>query len=390
MGLSATAQSYRDLLLIRLVLGAVVAAAVPIVASLVGDYFQPHLRGRIYGYILAGELIGTGCGYVLSGELVLLSWRAGFLGLALPALLVAWLVHRLPEPARGGADRLMPGQKHLPRHPSGDDRAGGHEDIVVLALGSPIRALIRTAGIQPRTQLVHEEDPRRKSLGWAARYVLHIPTNLVLIIASALGYYYFAGMRTFGVELAHSWYGLGHSAAIGLVVLFGLSGLAGALAGGRLADHLLSRRYLPARVLVATLAYLATAVLLVPALLTSLPLAAVPPLMAAGFSLGAVNPPLDAARLDIMHPYLWGRAESVRTSLRLVGEAVGPLMFGYTADHVFGGGAAGLQRTFLLMLVPLFISGWIGFIAFRTYPRDVATADAYTRRTRAIERREQK
>jgi hypothetical protein len=33
------------------------------------------------------------------------------------------------------------------------------------------------------------------------------------------------------------------------------------------------------------------------------------------------------------------------------------------------------------MVVPLFISGGIGFIAFRTYPRDVATADAYTRRT---------
>jgi MFS family permease len=178
--------------------------------------------------------------------------------------------------------------------------------------------------------------------------------------------------------------------AIGLVVLFGLSGLAGALAGGRLADRLLARRYLPARVLVATFAYLAGAVALVPALLTPLPLLAVPPLMAAGFSLGAVNPPLDAARLDIMHPYLWGRAESVRACLRLVGEAAGPLMFGYAADQVFGGGVVGLQRTFLLMLVPLFISGWIGFIAFRTYPRDVATADAYSLRTREIERREKK
>jgi hypothetical protein len=33
------------------------------------------------------------------------------------------------------------------------------------------------------------------------------------------------------------------------------------------------------------------------------------------------------------------------------------------------------------MLVPLFVSGGIAFLAFGTYPRDVATADAYARRT---------
>jgi len=51
------------------------------------------------------------------------------------------------------------------------------------------------------------------------------------------------------------------------------------------------------------------------------------------------------------------------------------------AEHVFGGGPVGLQRTFLVMLVPLFVSGGIAFLAFRTYPRDVATAYAYTQRT---------
>ena len=111
--------------------------------------------------------------------------------------------------------------------------------------------------------------------------------------------------------------------------------------------------------------------------------------MIAGSCLGAVNPPLDAARLDIMHPYLWGRAESVRTTLRLAGEAVAPVLFGYLAAHVLGGGAVGLQRTFLLMLIPLFVSGGIGFIAFRTYPRAVATVDAYTLHTLEEEEKKQ-
>ena len=138
----------------------------------------------------------------------------------------------------------------------------------------------------------------------------------------------------------------------------------------------------------ATVAYLATGIFLVPAFLTPLLIVAVPALMLSGFSLGAVNPPLDATRLDIMHPYLWGRAESVRTSLRLIGEAAGPLSFGYAAQHVFGDGALALQRTFLLMLIPLFVGGGISLIAFRTYPRDVATAEAYTERTLEREKHE--
>jgi predicted MFS family arabinose efflux permease len=380
MALGASATSYSYLLATRLGLGVVIAATVPAIASLTGDYFQPQLRGRMYGYMLAGEMIGTAFGYLVPGELALLSWRIGFLTSAGLALGVAWLVHRLPEPARGGADRLAPGQERVGLRdrtgPPKDQDHGGVPDASGL-----IRDLVRAADLQPRAGLVCEENPGRQSLWWAAWYVLHIPTNFVLIIASALGYYFFAGMRTFGVAFAHGWFGLRHSAAIGLVLLFGAGGLVGALAGGRLGDYLLARRHLSARIIVAICAYVTAALLLVPALLTHQLIVAAPALLLAGFGLGAVNPPLDAARLDIMHPYLWGRAESVRASLRLIGEAVGPLLFGYLAQHVLGGGAVGLQRTFLIMLIPLFISAGIGLIAVRTYPRDVATADAYTQRT---------
>src|SRR5207253_8681918 len=63
--------------------------------------------------------------------------------------------------------------------------------------------------------------------------------------------------------------------------------------------------------------------------------------------------PLDAARLDIMPALLWGRAESVRTLLRSLAQALAPLIFGAVSDHVFGGGRSGLQWTFVVMLVPL-------------------------------------
>ena len=51
---SATSTSFSELLLARLCLGAVTAAAGPIVASLTGDWFPAAERGRIYGYILPG------------------------------------------------------------------------------------------------------------------------------------------------------------------------------------------------------------------------------------------------------------------------------------------------------------------------------------------------
>src|SRR5207247_9659308 len=59
---------FRSLLVTRMLLGGVTAAAGPLVASLVGDYFAPAERGRIYGYILAGELAGAGFGFAVTGD----------------------------------------------------------------------------------------------------------------------------------------------------------------------------------------------------------------------------------------------------------------------------------------------------------------------------------
>jgi hypothetical protein len=123
---------------------------------------------------------------------------------------------------------------------------------------------------------------------------------------------------------------------------------------------------------------------LAPAIATTSVAVALPLLMIGAFLLGAPNPALDAARLDIMHPRLWGRAEGVRTALRSVGEAAAPLLFGYVSQYVFGDGtsaaqAAGLQYTFLLFLAALLASGVLALAGLRTYPRDVATATASAR-----------
>jgi predicted MFS family arabinose efflux permease len=57
-GFSGMAQSYTWMLIARVALGAVSATAGPTVASLVGDFFPPAERGRMYGLIIGGELAG--------------------------------------------------------------------------------------------------------------------------------------------------------------------------------------------------------------------------------------------------------------------------------------------------------------------------------------------
>ena len=71
---------------------------------------------------------------------------------------------------------------------------------------------------------------------------------------------------------------------------------------------------------------------------------------------------------------LWGRAESIRTLLRSFAQALAPLLFGAVANDVFGGGRAGLQWTFAVMLVPLAASAGLLYYARRTYQIDVASA----------------
>jgi hypothetical protein len=117
-------------------------------------------------------------------------------------------------------------------------------------------------------------------------------------------------------------------------------------------------------------------VLFVPALTTRSAVTAVPYLTLAALMLSAQNPPIDAARLDIVPALLWGRAEAIRTVLRSLAQSLAPLLFGLTSDHLFGGGRRGLQWTFAVMLVTMAASGVILLRARHTYPGDVATAAA--------------
>jgi predicted MFS family arabinose efflux permease len=373
MVLSAVAQGYVWLLLSRVGLGAVTAAAGPAVASLTGDYFPAAERARIYGYILTGELLGAGFGFVVSGTVAgVISWRGAFAVLAIPAALLAVSIWRLlPEPERGGQSPL-----------ESDDDSG--EEVA--------RASIDRKDVSPIESHVLRNNPDRMSLRRAVVYVLRIRTNRWLIVASAIGYFFFAGMRTFALLFVRRHFGLDQAGATAILFVAGLGSLAGVLTAGRLADRRIRRGRLDARVQLGAISYIAASVLLVPSLLVSSLAIAVPLLMLSAAALSAPNPPLDAARLDVMPSRLWGRAEGVRTLVRQSCQTAAPLLFGLVADALGGGtqsigagervaraSAHGLQYAFLIMLVPLLLSGVALLAARRSYPADVATAIASER-----------
>jgi MFS family permease len=397
--LSAFAGSYSSLLLSRLLLGAVTATAGPAIASLTGDYFPARERGRVYAYILGGEIAGTAVGFIVSGSVAAITWRAAFLLLAIPGFFLARELYRtVPEPHRGGHSWLEPGVMDLkqavaagPPQPQSPETEG--EQLPPDEADDLAREAVRRLGVEPDPELVLTRDPRSMGIVDAVRYILSIPTNILMIISSSLGYFYFAGLSTFALLFVRGHYHASQPEAELVLALLVAGALAGTLISGRITDQLLRRGVIEVRVWIPALCYLGAAALLIPGILGSHLTPAVWFDVAGASLLSAANPPLDAARLDIMPAGLWGRAESTRTVLRSLAQALAPLVFGGLADLIAGiapeqapigthpgvispGAARGLEISFLLLLGTLGAAGVFLLRARHTYPRDVATAAA--------------
>lgn len=403
---SAFSGSYSGLLLTRLALGAVAATAGPAIASLTGDYFPARERGRVYAYILGGEVAGTAVGFIISGSVAsLIDWRATFILLAIPGFFLARELWRtVPEPLRGGQSRLEPGVIDLEqavdaarRRAQSRGEAGRDEPEEIHEDRLALEAAERQ-GARPKPHLVLTEDPQHMGLWRAIKYILSIPSNLLMIIGSSLGYFFFSGLQTFALLFVKYHYKVGQATSELVLALLVVGALIGTLASGRLTDAMLRRGNLAARVVVPALCYVGAALLLIPGFVSTTLTPALWFDVAGAALISAANPPLQAARLDIVPAGLWGRAESVRTFIRSIAQALAPIVFGGLADLVAGfvpkqtpigtkavfapdypvhsGTGLGLEVTFLVMLVSLVAAGIVLYRARVEYPADVATAAA--------------
>jgi MFS family permease len=416
---SALSPDYTFLLVVRVALGALTAVTGPTLASLTGDLFPARERAEIYGYILTGELVGAGLGLLIAGLVSsAFTWRPAFALLAVPSFYLAWEFHRrLPEPARGGQSRLERGATEIVAAEDLEEevvveevvtRAGaeGERLDAVAEVGvrvehrdeSPVARATRRLNIDPHEGIVLDRDPL--DLGWwdAFRYIVEVRSNFALIVGSALGYFFFGGVETFALIYLEGHYGIGQGPATLIALAVGGAAIVGAIVGGRTTDLWLKRGRLDARFLVPAVAFVGVIVVFAPAVATMSLVVAIPLFMVAGFFIGAPNPGLDAARLDVMPSRMWGRGEAVRSFLRSVLQAFAPLVFGVLSS-VFGGRAVGLgvtghpthvknaaahavglEQTFLIMLAALAAAAAVVWRGRRPYPIDVAAAIETERR----------
>jgi MFS family permease len=397
--ISACSVSYGMLLATRVALGVLVAAAGPLVVSLAGDLFPANERGRLFGLVLSGELIGGGLGIVAAGTLSgIAGWRPALAILAVPAFVLVWELRRhFPEPARGGRSILVAGATTIPAAAEAPPDVPGETCTVALTSGgdtepSMVFEQATAKGVTPPPRHDRSGSPPQ-GLWSAVRYVLGVRTNVVMIVASGFGYFFLQGLETFAELFFRDRYGVGQSLASVLFVFIALSSIVGVLAGGRIADSLIRRGYSSARLVVAAVAFVATPVFFAPGVLTTALAVSLPLFIVAGAAIGAVNPPLDSARFDIMPSYLWGRAEGVRTTLRTLLQGAAPLAFGVVSGAFgasrpgFGAGIAtsgsavsvasghGLALAFLVLSTPLVLAGAVLLADRHRYLRDVVAAN---------------
>ena len=384
-GASGAATSFSFLLVTRAVVGAVTAVAWPCVASLTGDFFPARDRAAIYGLIIGGELVGMGGGFFVSGEAsTLLNWRWSFYVMAIPAVAMVWVIWRfLPEPERGGQRWISEGEEDPNAASTEASQRPTHhrqerEKPPSKSKSASPQESVRRAHVRPREDLVLREDPTRWSLWRVMRYLLRLPTYGLLIAASALAYYFLSGARAFAMIYITQHYHITRSVVSSLVIVVGIGAIGGTIAGGRLSERLLRKGKADARIVVAAVALALSVPILGFAIWTSSAFLGIALLTIGAGVLSAAIAPIDAARLDIVHPRMWGRGEAGRMALRSTFEGGAPLLFGAMSEWL-GGGQSGLMWTFLIMLIPMLMASLLGVWARQTYLRDVATAAASSR-----------
>jgi MFS transporter, Spinster family, sphingosine-1-phosphate transporter len=285
---SGLAPTYALLLVARAAIGIGEASYAVVTPSLLSDCYPPERRSRVLGVFYAAIPVGSALGYILGGLVgEAFGWRAAFLVAGAPGALLAFLLIRLPEPARGALDRP------------------GAGEVTPLGLRASLRALAarRSYVVNTAAQVVYTF-----AMGGLATWM---PTYFV---------------RERGIPLGTA------SSTFGLVLV--VAGFAGTLAGGRLSD-VLTRRWPSAHFTLSGASLAASIVFTLPAVLAPSPAVFWPAMFATLFLLFMNIGPLNAAMANVLPADLRARGFAVTTMvMHLLGDAASPWLIGVASDRI--------------------------------------------------------
>lgn len=361
MLLNGLAPGYGFLFATRLGVGTVEANG-PAAVSLLADYYPVRERAKRIGLYQSGGLVGATLGLIGGGIAVSLGgWRWAFWMWVPAGILVTLALLRLPEPKRGDQD------------------ADFHDDLA-LDMGAAIETVDAT---KVSDRLALPAPTREGTLEYERATVREIWRELVRIrsmwfalLAITISSLMLNGLQFWAVPYFKRVHHLSAAAAGGFTSVFGLGAAVGVVGGGFLADNLLRRGILNARVYVVAFASMAATAALLPAFLST-NLAVTGVLMTVGgLFLTLPIAPGEAMMNDVVVAQLRGRAATARSVVRSIG-AAGPIMVG-ALTSAFG------IRVALASVCPIYaVGGLVMLLAARTYPVDLAYVGAETRRLRA-------
>jgi MFS family permease len=352
----------------RVVLGAADNLDIPSQSSLLGDYYPPEARPKVFGVQRMVYFVGIGVGALLGGAIgQLAGWRWAFFSMIVPGLLVAWWCYRLREPVRGEADRLAAERARdarLAAERARDLDARAEDDDTAPAITGA------TEAAEPTTSAA---TPKPLEGGWRAlldqirelarsRTLRFLFAALVVLFLGLNGIFFWLPsffVRTWGVGTA-----LG-GALTAVIIIIGV--IAGTVVGS-----LIGRRWhgiVPGvRVLAGGVGFAVGGLLMGVAFLSPRLGLQVTLLVLATASMSIAIPNHFAAAADCISPRHRGVGFTLVQVGTAAGSSFGPLVVGAVSDRT-----GSLQQSFYTLVVPIVIAGIVVLGGRSSYEDDAAS-----------------
>lgn len=398
--LSGLVRNFGQLFFCRAAVGIGEAAYGPAASSMTADYFPGKDRAIAMGILAAGIPVGGVLGLLLGGALEeVYGWRIAFMAVGLPGFACAVLVTRLKDPTRVEEPLTL---RRVTRELEIGIRSFVRmfaESLIAIAVATAvawvlsvrynvesaldvaIAAMIITAGLalniwrwvrrvrrgdRSDTPWTREMEGAVHDLTRAGNVVLSTRTLIYIFIAGAMISFGMNGLVGWGPTFMTRTFMLSSGQAAALLGKWGLvAGVAGALAGGLIADLL--GRYTPrARVLTVAAGLLIGGPLAL-WLLTVRDLGTFVPLFAlAFFFLSWYNGPMMAVIFDVVPARIGATVSGAYLLfIHLAGDAIAFPLVGKLSDEL------GLDRAVMLLPTVSLLGGIVALGALATVVRDM-------------------